>query len=262
MTYQINPKRPPDVPANPHPESKPAEWRPMNTAPRDGTKIEVKYTFSSGAFYTLHVWWDTDGSWHYPWRNEDGTHRDDKMTGWRALPPAVRGAEPVCQHKNVDCRNYPHQPCKCADCGIFLDDDSPALSGGAVRVERSAEAEVIAHQINAATGMCWSEGGLMENKAAEIVQRVIETTAAATRISQRSLEGSAQGWRAIGEANIVENPNEAEEVLVYCKFGAYEGVSVCRLWEGLPSICWKQKAPKECVWFFQPLPPPHVEKGA
>lgn len=47
-----------------------SDWRPIDTAPRDGTTIEVRCTYGVAPWFDLYHWTETPGTWACP---TDGT---------------------------------------------------------------------------------------------------------------------------------------------------------------------------------------------
>lgn len=64
----------------------PSGWRPIETAPKDGTEVLMVFVFEDGE--TLHrvVRWDASEMW--PWRDEYTGYREREAKGWLPLPPA------------------------------------------------------------------------------------------------------------------------------------------------------------------------------
>ncbi len=60
-------------------------WRPMETAPRDGRCIVVKWA-NSGA---VVVRWDNDGWWieDKELDRRSGQYYDEMFSGWSPIPP-------------------------------------------------------------------------------------------------------------------------------------------------------------------------------
>jgi hypothetical protein len=67
------------------------EWRPMETAPRDGTYILVRWA-SSSVIYVYAVQWEKDpGAW---WDDGcDSSFDDEQLAGWLPLPPLPKEVE-------------------------------------------------------------------------------------------------------------------------------------------------------------------------
>ncbi len=84
------------------------EWQPIETAPRDGTRIIVFYGSEMHAMLVREAWWKTPyegaplerGSWCYHWAgNSDGCLLDKSVHGigathWMPLPAPPTSATP------------------------------------------------------------------------------------------------------------------------------------------------------------------------
>jgi hypothetical protein len=57
------------------------EWRPIGTAPRDGTSIIVWTAYGT---ITLAEW---TGDQFYPWKGSDDEYAEHVITHWMSLPP-------------------------------------------------------------------------------------------------------------------------------------------------------------------------------
>ena len=64
----------------------PSGWRPIETAPKDGTEVLMVFVFEDGE--TLHRVVRWDGSEMWPWREEYTGYREGEAKGWMPLPPA------------------------------------------------------------------------------------------------------------------------------------------------------------------------------
>ena len=64
----------------------PSGWRPIETAPKDGTEVLMVFVFEDGE--TLHRVVRWDGSEMWPWRDEYTGYREGEAKGWMPLLPA------------------------------------------------------------------------------------------------------------------------------------------------------------------------------
>ena len=64
----------------------PSQWRPIETAPKDGTEVLMVFVFEDDE--TLHRVVRWDGSEMWPWRDEYTGYREGEAKGWLPLPPA------------------------------------------------------------------------------------------------------------------------------------------------------------------------------
>ena len=64
----------------------PSGWRPIETAPKDGTEVLMVFVFEDDE--TLHRVVRWDGSEMWPWRDEYTGYREGEAKGWMPLPPA------------------------------------------------------------------------------------------------------------------------------------------------------------------------------
>lgn len=63
-----------------------SSWRPIETAPKDGTEVLMVFVFEDGE--TLHRVVRWDGSEMWPWRDEYTGYREGEAKGWMPLLPA------------------------------------------------------------------------------------------------------------------------------------------------------------------------------
>lgn len=68
----------------------PSPWRPIETAPKDGTEVLMVFVFDYGEALHRVVRWD--GSEMWPWRDEYTGYREQEAKGWMPLLP-VPGKE-------------------------------------------------------------------------------------------------------------------------------------------------------------------------
>jgi hypothetical protein len=61
-----------------------AAWRPIATAPRDGTPILGAYDLNDGSFEAVVVWWNSDA--RYPWRSCGIGHARHRIVYWAEIP--------------------------------------------------------------------------------------------------------------------------------------------------------------------------------
>lgn len=61
----------------------PEGWRPISTAPKDGTDILV---WGPHGHDCMVVWWAEDGASPYCWETLDGPTYGDVFTHWQPLP--------------------------------------------------------------------------------------------------------------------------------------------------------------------------------
>jgi len=62
-----------------------AGWRPISTAPRDGTSILAAYDLNDGSFEPLVVWWSA-GDPRYPWRSTGIGFPESRIVYWKDIP--------------------------------------------------------------------------------------------------------------------------------------------------------------------------------
>ena len=64
-------------------------WKPMETAPKDGTEILVcRDNGSTWDFFT--VWW-SEWSKEYPWSSQTSRYPADRFDYWMTIPHPSRG---------------------------------------------------------------------------------------------------------------------------------------------------------------------------
>ena len=62
----------------------PSPWRPIETAPKDGTEVLMVFVSEDGEVLHRVVRWD--GSEMWPWRDEYTGYRERDAKGWMPLP--------------------------------------------------------------------------------------------------------------------------------------------------------------------------------
>jgi hypothetical protein len=64
----------------------PSGWRPIETAPKDGTAVLMVFVFEDEDVIHDVVYWDGVKSW--PWQTDYSGYGEKYAKGWMPLPPA------------------------------------------------------------------------------------------------------------------------------------------------------------------------------
>lgn len=83
LTNEIGPTIPPLRELLSRTQAETGAWRPIETAPKDGTPILV--CRHNGVFHDYYVvWWSSD--LQYPWQSDANRYVEDLFDAWQPLP--------------------------------------------------------------------------------------------------------------------------------------------------------------------------------